>query len=187
MQSISKHIIKQAAQGDMEAFEEIYRISSGFVYSIALRVTNNEADAEEVTQDAFMKIYKNLKDFGFRSAFKTWAYRITVNTAINAKKKELRRRSQQVDYDIAVKTISAPKTARSTFENEDNEKIISSMLAVLNPEQRACLVLREIEGLSYKEIAKVLGININTVCSRLKRARETLFTLAKVEVIKDEL
>jgi len=67
----------------MEAFEAIYKATSGFVYNVALRITQKPADAEDITQEVFVKIYKSLKDFEFKSSFKTWVYRITVNAALN--------------------------------------------------------------------------------------------------------
>ena len=87
MQEISKDILMQAAKGDIGAFEEIYRIASDFIFNVAYRITNNNEDAEEVSQDVFIKIYKNLKGFRFQSSFKTWIYRIAVNSAVNTSKK----------------------------------------------------------------------------------------------------
>jgi RNA polymerase sigma-70 factor (ECF subfamily) len=80
---ISREILIKAAQGGISEFEALYKAAAGFVYTVALRVTANEQDAQEVTQDVFLKIHKKLKDFRFRSSFKTWVYRITVNTALN--------------------------------------------------------------------------------------------------------
>ena len=87
IKEISNDLLQQASQGDIQAFEEIYKITSSFVYSMALRTIRNREDAQEITQEVFLKIFKNLKDFKFRSSFKTWVYRITVNTALNFIKK----------------------------------------------------------------------------------------------------
>ncbi|MFH0731677.1 MAG: sigma-70 family RNA polymerase sigma factor [Candidatus Omnitrophota bacterium] len=167
MQDIPDNIIKEASEGNMSAFQSIYDVSSDFVYNLAFRMANNAEDAKEITQDVFVNIYKNLKNFQFRSSFKTWAYRIAVNTAINTCKKRTRESGKLVELtdDIAAETKEQP-----------NEALIKSLLAALNPEQRSCIVLRNIEGLSYQEIADTLKININTVRSRLKRAREALVT-----------
>lgn len=193
MEDISKNILMRASRGDMEAFEIIYKTASDFVYRTALRITNNRDDAEDVTQDVFIKIYQNLKDFQFRSSFKTWAYRITVNAAINTCKgisKEMGRRDDDTslmdrdrDRDMDQYASSQMENQEILIDKEDNEKRIASLLETLNPDQRACIVLREIEGLDYQEISEVLKININTVRSRLKRARETLLAYKKSEVI----
>lgn len=187
MQDIPKDIITKASEGNMGAFEEIYKVASGFVYSVALRITNNPDDAQEVTQDVFIIIYKSLKKFRFRSSFKTWLYRVTVNTAINSYKKISKEMNRRDNYDIAVERQCASRTTEVALERKDNERVVASLLNILNPEQRVCIILREIEGLSYKEISEVLKININTVRSRLKRAREALLAYGKRGVVKNEL
>jgi RNA polymerase sigma-70 factor, ECF subfamily len=178
MEDIPRDIIEQAQAGNMDAFERIYRASAGLVYSVALRIVNNKADAQEVTQDVFIKIYHNLKDFEFRSSFKTWAYRITVNTALNACKKISKEADRMQDFDSVIDTqiasVDAKKEMIQQEERTQAKAKIESLLTMLNPDQRACIVLREIEGLSYDEISKALRININTVRSRLKRARLAL-------------
>ena len=179
MQDISKELLTQASTGDIQAFEEIYRLASSFVYSVALRVTRNADEAKEVSQDVFIKIYNNLRSFRFRSSFKTWLYRITTNTALNVLKKSSKDINRRVNYDVALKANDDSATATHAIEMDDNKKLLSSLLDMLNPDQRACIVLREIEGLNYKEISKALSININTVRSRLKRARETLLAHGK--------
>lgn len=176
MKDISEDIIKKAAKGDVEAFKEIYRETSTFVYNVALRITNNSEDADEVTQDVFMKVYKNLKRFNYLSSIKTWIYRIAVNTAINHLKAEKKYTTARVDYNPAIQPFSQKEVVRN---NIDTKERISVLLNVLNPDQRACIVLREIEGLNYKEIAHTLKLNINTVRSRLKRARQRLLVFAK--------
>ncbi len=187
MQSISKDILIRASEGDMEAFEKIYKAACGFVYSVALRIVNNRSDAQEVTQDVFLKIYKNLKKFQFRSSFKTWVYRITTNTALNAYRKRSKEISRRGDYNIAIKSAAIAGETEKAVDKENSQRLLGSLLNMLNPDQRACIVLREIEGLNYKEIAEVLKININTVRSRLKRAREILLTRSKEGVISYEL
>ena len=174
MPDISKELVIKAADGDMEAFEEIYKAACSFVYNVALRVTNNRDDADEVTQDVFVKIFNNLKSFGLRSSFKTWAYRIAVNTAINHCKKRAGYERGKVEYDPAVHDVQVQNEASQGFDKEESEKKIDLLLKMLDPDQRACIVLREIEGLDYRSIADTLNININTVRSRLKRAREKL-------------
>lgn len=186
MNDISEEIIRQSAQGDMAAFEEVYRSFAKFVYNVAWRVVNNHADAEEVTQEVFLTVYRKLKTFRFQSAFKTWVYRITVNTAINYSKRRSQNRARTVGYDEQLNLAGVPGDVEGKIEKEHNEKIIDELLSALNPDQKTCVILRNIEGLSYQEIAETLKININTVRSRLKRARETLLSLRK-EVIKNEL
>jgi RNA polymerase sigma-70 factor (ECF subfamily) len=182
MQEIERELITKAGQGDRGAFQEIYQRASGYVYTLAYRVVNTKHDAEEVTQDVFLKIHRSLGSFRFESSFKTWLYRITVNAALNHAKKRSRvttREVEEVFEDPA--TVTQPDAAKS-IEAGETERQLNALLEQLNPDQRACIVLREIEGLDYQGIASSLGININTVRSRLKRARETLMALGQKEV-----
>ena len=177
MQEIANETLIKAAQGNINAFEEIYNAASNYVYNIAFRITDNAEDAEETTQDVFLKIHKNLKYFQFRSTIKTWIYRITVNTAINASKRRVREFKRRLDFDENILHRPASEVLKQRLDKQENEVIVKKLLSLLNPEQKACVVLRDIEGLSYQEIADSLRININTVRSRLKRAREALLNV----------
>jgi len=185
MLDISRTTIQKAAAGDIGAFEEIYRRTSGFVYNVAWRVTGNKEDAEEVGQNVFVTVYRKLSGFRFESSLKTWLYRITVNRALNYVKKTSRERSVTVSYDDALAHPDAGLGAAATPARKPADpQRIEQILEHLNPDQRACIVLRSIEGLSYQEIAQALNINVNTVRSRIKRARETLLSLRNEGVIQ---
>ncbi len=180
MQNISEDVLIRASEGDLASFEEIYKASAGFVYNVALRILNNREDAEEVTQEVFCTIYHKLKSFRFASSFKTWVYRVTANSAINFAKKVAKHRNKMVEYDEQLTVEAAlPSDIRKEMDREHNARIIEGLLNAIDPDQRACVVLRNIEGLSYQEIARTLGVNINTVRSRLKRAREKLLAFKK--------
>jgi RNA polymerase sigma-70 factor (ECF subfamily) len=172
---IQKDILIRAAQGDAQAFEEVYKVSSSFVYNVAYRVVNNREDALEVSQEVFMLIYNKLKGFRFESSFKTWVYRITANHAINFAKKNSR--AKTVPYEDTYGEGAVLSDVQANMDQEHQNQLVESLLAELNPDQRACVVLRDIQGLSYEEIAQALNININTVRSRLKRSREKLMSL----------
>lgn len=187
MRDIPKDTLIRASKGQMQAFETIYRESCGFVYSVALRITQSVEDAKEVTQDVFLKIHKNLERFRFRASFKTWVYRITANTAINYYRKKSKENTKRVDFDAAIATKGTEGEAQGNIEAKDAKQKLSHLLGMLNPDQRACIVLREIEGLSYEEIAKALKININTVRSRLKRARQALFIYGQKKAVSNEV
>lgn len=171
MIEISRQTLEKAASGDLDAFEEIYKAASGFVYTLALRVTRDAFSAQEVTQDVFLKVYQSLKNFAFRSSFKTWLFRIAVNMAISSCRKRKRDRKYQQPLDEQKVASSLDSDPAQKAYHLDNEQKLDDALKPLNPDQRACLVMREIQGLSYQEIALSLAIPINTVRSRLKRAR----------------
>ena len=181
MITIPEETIKEAACGDMAAFEEIYRASRGYVFSVAYRITGTRHDAEEVTQDVFLKVHRKLGSFAFKSAFSTWLYRIAANTAINLYRKVSKERNRTCPFDEEIGTGNCGEEKETDFQenerNEENEKLVRSMLELLPEGQRACVVLKDIEGLKYEEVASALGINLNTVRSRLSRAREKLISV----------
>ncbi len=185
MNDIPRELLKEASGGKIDAFEQVYKLTSGFVYNAALRIIRNSADTEEVVQDVFIKVYHELKNFQFRSAFKTWLYRITVNTALNRYRKSRREEKGRVDYDGVIDSLADNRASAENTLQGETELRLNYLLGLLNTDHRVCLVLREIEGLSYQEIALVLGIPVNTVRSRLKRAREALLAEAKKREVKN--
>ena len=175
MQDIPEDVLKKASIGDLGAFKFLYEATADFVYNVALRVVNNKEDAEEVAQEVFLVVHRKLKDFRFESSVKTWIYRITVNRAINLAKKKSREKTMITEYEKEF----YPGNGK-TAHGERKTEIVERLMGALDPDQRACLALRSMEGLSYKEIASVIKININTVRSRLRRAREKILALEKV-------
>src|SRR5579863_277727 len=145
MEDIDKDILIKASQGDIQAFEQLYKTTSSFVYNVALRVVNNREDALEVAQEVFMIIYNKLKTFRFESSFKTWVYRITANYAINFAKKNSR--AKTVPYEDAFGEGAVLSEAQTRMDQEHQSQLVENLLAELNPDQRACVVLRDIQGL----------------------------------------
>lgn len=182
MNEISDRLIERACRGERSAFEEIYRAHSGMVYGIALRMTNSLELSGEITQEVFITVFRKLSQFRGRSQLKTWIYRIAVNTVLNARKRETAEKERIREY-AHEKSVLEPQTV--PCPGEDSCDRIQELMMLLPLEQRICLLLRSLEDLSYREIADVLEINVNTVRTRLKRARETLFANLRGE--KDEL
>ena len=186
MQELSRDILEQAAQGDLDAFEEVYKAYNRFVYNVALRMCRNVETAQDVSQDVFITIYDKLAQFRFESSFKTWIYRITVNTSINTLKKLSRTSDRTVEYDDKYSYGQKNNDVEQNMQRQEQSELVNKLLGYLNADQRACMILRSIEGLSYEEIAESLKIPINTVRSRLKRAREKLLHVRK-EVMHNEM
>ncbi|MCD4778945.1 MAG: sigma-70 family RNA polymerase sigma factor [Candidatus Omnitrophica bacterium] len=185
MLEVAPHIVEKAAQGDREAFKFIYDTFGDFVYRLAWRMLRHEQDAEEVAQDVFLQVYKKLKYFRQESSLKTWIFRIAVNLTLNYRKKMSRNRKRLAAYrDQETEQYQTRRKNMDMFK-EDYQKAIDRLLNMLNPEQRICVVLRSIEKMSYEEIAQTLNINVNTVRSRVMRAREKMMSLK--EVIMHEL
>ncbi len=186
MDNITENVIIEASEGNTDAFESIYKAHSDFVYNVAYRTVNNIDEAQEVTQEVFLVIYCKLKSFKFKSSLRTWIYRIAVNMAIDYARKKSREQEHTILCEDINKLTKAVDFVDEKIEREQKEKNISTLLEALSPNQRVCIILRSIEGLRYQEIAKSLNININTVRSRLKRAREKLIALRK-EMVKNEM
>ncbi len=182
----TEEVIARASNGDLQAFRDIYDAYSGFVFNVALRVTRHREDAREITQEVFVTVHNKLKSFRYQSSLRTWMYRVTVNASLNYIKKHASLKSRTVAYDDALGSSYSRDYMAEKSEREHNEGVINRLLGVLTPEQRACIVLRSMEGLSYEEMADVLAIDVNAVRSRLKRAREKLLSVRK-EVLENEL
>ncbi len=174
MADLADDVIGRASAGDIAAFEEIYRYHAGMVYRVALRMMARVEDAEEVTQQVFISVHKHLKSFNGKSSLKTWLYRITVNCSLNTLK--ARKRHVEVAWVEGFDPEDTHDNVRETLTRGEIHQQITDLLEEITPDQRACILLRTQEGLSYEEIALTLGINVNTVRSRLKRAREALLT-----------
>lgn len=183
---ITHDIIKKASRGDLDAFEKIYRTYAGFVFNVSLRVTNNREIAKDVSQEVFLNVHKKLKNFRFDSSLKTWLYRIAMNMAINTAKKEYKIKEKALKAYVEGPTPLWKNNINEHMDQVDKEQRLNMLLGKLHPEDRACIVLKHIEGLSCQDIADVLKMNVNTVKTKLRRAREKLMTLRK-DVAKNEL
>jgi RNA polymerase sigma-70 factor (ECF subfamily) len=188
MDTIPEIIIEKALHGDLKAFEFIYQATAHFVYNSSLRITGNEHDAQEVTQDVYMKIYKKIKQYRLGTSFKSWIYRIAFNESINFVKKRKKKYTTDYSEEIFEKCgVEAEVTTKN--DKRQIQTRLDSFLAQLSVDYKACILLREIEGFSYNQIADTLKININTVRTRLKRARMQLIMLGKKahEVMPNEM
>jgi RNA polymerase sigma-70 factor (ECF subfamily) len=166
-------LLKQAAQGDLDAFASIVEAYRPRVQRIAYGAVGNAQEADDVAQDVFVKVWQNLDRYVQGASFASWLYRITVNTAID----RLRRRRPSVSLDdLSGEAISDPSGERPeqvTLQRDTTQRVRRA-IAALPPAARMTLLLREYEQLSYKEIAEVLQVPIGTVMSRLNYARQAL-------------
>ncbi|WP_425502869.1 RNA polymerase sigma factor [Pseudomarimonas arenosa] len=160
--------VSQAAAGDRSAFERLYRSHARRVYSVIWRlVGGNEARAEELTQEAFVKAWQALPGFRGDSAFSTWLHRLAVNTALMDLRAHARSDRQELS-DIELEQFSAPSRSRSS--QIDLEQAVQS----LPPRARAVLLLYDVEGWTHQEIAGELGMAVGSSKAQLHRARGLL-------------
>jgi RNA polymerase sigma-70 factor, ECF subfamily len=164
---IDDAILVQAAQhGDLDAFETLVRRHQPTVYRIAFRLLGSSADAQDVTQDTFVRAWRGLQKFRSDSAIGTWLYRIVARQSLN--RIAARKPTQTLEH---VQLESLKDDPSQTVEQRERLAAVTRAIALLPGEQRAALVLREFEGLSYEQLADVLGISVPAVKGRLHRAR----------------
>ena len=163
-------LVSRAQAGRLDAFEELVRRHRLPVYRVALRMLGDEGDAEDATQDAFVQAWRRLAGFRADAAFSTWMYRIVTNRCLNLLR--ARRRTEPLPETQEAPTSRPDRITEARWQVEDLKRAI----ARLTPEQRGPLVLRELEGCSYEEIAQALELSIPAVKSRLHRARLELLS-----------
>ncbi|MCL2367888.1 MAG: sigma-70 family RNA polymerase sigma factor [Oscillospiraceae bacterium] len=176
----AQSVIGRVLAGDTDAFEILVRTNQRKVYNLCLRMTGSQEDAEDLAQEAFLRAYQNLASYKGESAFSAWLYRLTSNVCIDHLRRERKRDKGSLTYlDEAgtVQEIEVPDerfTPEGTLERRQVQESIQKGLDTLTPEHRNILVLREVGGLSYDEIAASLGLSAGTVKSRISRARQSL-------------
>jgi len=170
-----RELVKRARGGDADAFEDLVRAYQHRVVNYARAMVSNEADAEDVAQDAFVRAYRGLRTFRGDSSFKTWLYRIVTNAARTHLGKR-RDRPEQTAGDAATspEAFGHPATDEDVEASVIDRDRIDRALAALPVEMREAVVLRDVEGLDYREIAVALGVPIGTVESRIFRGRARL-------------
>jgi RNA polymerase sigma-70 factor (ECF subfamily) len=172
-------LVERAARGDREAFGALVQRHQDRVFNLAYQVVRNREDALDVAQEAFVKAFISLARFKGEASFTTWVHRIVVNLAIDCLRR--RRRGDPAAYDDRLAlpedgeaSLAAPDDPERALETRQVRSLLARGIQALPPAHRAVLVLREIEGLSYEEIARVVGCNLGTVMSRLFYARRKL-------------
>ena len=174
-------LVKRVQRGDKTAFDLLVRKYQHKVVKLVLRYVRNPAEAEDIAQEAFIKAYRALPQFRGDSAFYTWMYRIAINTAKNSLASRDR---SPIAYDLdltdpeeshSVQTkLQDPDTPEGMALTEEIRGIVNSAIEALPEELKTAIVLRELDGLSYEEIAAAMECPVGTVRSRIFRAREAI-------------
>lgn len=186
-------LIEQWQSGDSAAMERLITKYKDRIYNAILRICKNRDSAAELTQDVFIKIIENVERFQGRSSFYTWAFRIAVNVALNYCRRQSVRQAVSLEGEAGGDCEQAKSALRNyladsssadpatEIENKEQIELLTAAINELDDDQRAVLVLRDIEGMNYSQIATVVEIELGTVKSRLSRARRNL--RGKLEVI----
>ena len=169
--------------GREEAYEELIRRYQQPVYSLVYRLVEDAPDASDIVQEVFLKIFRNIDRFRGESSLKTWIYRIAINEAHNHRRWFFRHRKREVGIENEDSSgahpigETLPDPGRSPFEialEEETMALFEKALASIRPVFREAVVLRDVEDLSYEEIAEILQVSLGTVKSRILRGREAL-------------
>jgi RNA polymerase sigma-70 factor (ECF subfamily) len=168
-----RRLIAESLAGQTPAFGQLVRRYQDRLFNAVLRVVDQPEDAADVVQDAFLNAYQSLNSFKGDSEFFTWLYRIAFNAAISLRRKRKAVLSFDGSPDTKAEPADASEFARpgSALERLEEDAQLMAALARLSPEHRAVLVLKDLEGQRYEDIAAVLDVPIGTVRSRLHRAR----------------
>ena len=178
-----QEIIKKILDGDKAAFEELLLANESNVYNLARRLTNNDEDAMDISQEVFLKAYLQLENFRGDSKFSVWLYRMTYNLCIDFLRKTTKYTTVSITYtddDDEVADFEIPDLRdlpEETLLTNESRRIITESIEELGNAHREILIMREMTGMSYEEISETLNINEGTVKSRLARARKNLTTI----------
>ncbi len=181
MERSDSELVRECRRGKKDAFRELVERYQRKILSVAVGMLQNQDDALEVTQEAFVKAYRNLDGFKGESSFYTWLYRIVVNLAIDRRRRDRRHGTvsledrpgggEDLEADLPSQRLSDPYQQAKSRELGDR---LRGAIAELTPDQKAVILLREVEGLSYDEISNVMQCPKGTVMSRLHYARKAL-------------
>ena len=159
--------------GDPEAFEEVYLRFGEMVFGLALRMSGDREEAADLTQETFLRVYRHLGGFRGRSSLKTWVYRITINCCRSGLRRRARRPRDEPPDRLEALVDERPGPEQRTL-TRDLGRRLAAAIGSLPIGFREAVVLRDVEGLAYEEIARVLGLRLGTVRSRIARGRERL-------------
>jgi RNA polymerase sigma-70 factor (ECF subfamily) len=167
-------LARKAADGDARAFEELYRLYQRLVYGLCLRMTQNVAEAEDITQDVFILLHRKVGSFRGESLFTTWLHRLTVNQVLMRFRKSRSRREEALeDCDAQDFTVGFAHAGPNRLQLIDR-MALDRALEKLPPGYRAAFILHDVEGYEHEEVAELLGCAVGTSKSQLHKARAKL-------------
>jgi RNA polymerase sigma-70 factor (ECF subfamily) len=185
-------LVERALAGDQSAFRELYDLYHKQIYRLAGSMTGPVEDVHDIVQEAFVRAFRSLDKFKGQSSFYTWLYRIAINVTTDYRRRQARRRQQfsdrpLEDIDRGASQIAAPEreNPEADLYRAELSDLVDKALETLSEDHRKVIVLREINGLSYQEIAEITGTTLGTVMSRIHYGRKKLAeTLKKWNAIE---
>lgn len=167
-------LVMRAQRGEQDAFRVLVERYQKLVYTLALRMLNVPADAEDAAQEAFLSAWKALPRFRMDAKFSTWLYRLTVNAATDVLRKRRKEPDSLDDAERPVQAADSTDTPEEAAQRAERRAMVRHAIGALSENHRQILLLREVTGLSYEEIGAALELSPGTVRSRLARARKEL-------------
>ncbi|NLK86073.1 MAG: sigma-70 family RNA polymerase sigma factor [Clostridiaceae bacterium] len=191
MEHSEQILLEKAKSGDVAAFEELIDSYQKKVFNLALRIIGNYDDAADLAQETFVRIYKAISNFKEQSSFSTWVYRITTNVCLDELRRRKNKKVVSLDEDIHMndgdmkrQVMSEDPGPDEAAEREEVRRVVNDAINKLSEDLRVVITLRDLQGMSYEEIAKTLDLPGGTVKSRINRAR---LALKKVLLSEREL
>ena len=177
-----QHYIKLIIGGDINALAILVDRYKSLVFTLSLKMLASREEAEEVSQDVFIKVYKSLSDFKTESKFSTWLYRITYNTCLDRLRTTKRTAYLVAVEDFEAQEVTTLMNALDTIEEKERKQMIQKCLDLLPAEDNFLLTLYYFQENSLKEISKIMGINENNVKIKLFRSRRKLAGILKTQL-----
>jgi len=177
-------LVERLKKGDAKALDELYRRHREAAYGIAYRLVGSREDALEAVQESFIHVMRGIQTFRGQSSFRTWLYRIVTHAALDYRRWRALRVADSLDTDTSTEpaALATDRSPQDAAADRDLGAAIDKALSNISEKNRAALILYAIEGMSYKEVAEVLGISIGTVMSRIFNARQRLRELLATEI-----
>ena len=176
MEFNERDMIERTSRGDAAAFNRLMEQHERRMYAVALRMCGNREDAQDCLQEAMLRVYRAIGGFKGQSSFSTWVYRITMNTCLDELRRKKNRQSTSLDslLDMGWSPSDDTNAPEKQAMRSELRRNLNRAIQELPEEMRSAVVLRDIQGFSYEEIAHMLEINVGTIKSRISRGREKL-------------
>ena len=182
MDDLELQLVEKAIAGNTDAFQSLVTKYQKKVYNIAYRMMGNEEDAKDMAQEALVKAFKSINKFRLDAAFETWLYRITTNTCLDELRKNKKKGNQiSIDVyksensDIPMRELAVDKNGPEVeFLKRERQRVLHNAIKDMSDDYKRVIILRDIQGFSYDEIAEMCETNVGTIKSRINRGRSML-------------
>lgn len=172
---ISRELLMAMRNGDKQAFKQVYELTVDNAYSLSYRVLNNVEDSQEAVQDSYIKVFYKVKGFDMEKPFRAWFYRLVLNTAIDIYRKR-KTYVERIKGFVNDKLLTDNLTSENELTKQSlvDKDLLDKKIKKLPIAEQKIIVLAGIEGMEYKEISQVLGLNVNTIKTKIRRIKQKL-------------